>query len=138
MPAKSKKQIKFFRTVMGAKKHQKGVKGAAKEVAKQMPEKEIKKFLKKESYEAGEMFEEIFETFMQQYYVVESTRAPFQKEEDEEDMENNADEEDGVDEDEEEKADKDYDGDGKVESKKDEYFGSRDKAIKKAMHSKKK
>ena len=27
-------------------------------------------------------------------------------------------------------ADKDYDGDGKVESSKEEYFGSRDKAIK--------
>ena len=32
----------------------------------------------------------------------------------------------------EKKADKDYDGDGKVESSKDEYFGSKDKAIKKA------
>ena len=31
------------------------------------------------------------------------------------------------------KADKDYDGDGKVESSKDEYFGSKDKAIKKDM-----
>ena len=31
------------------------------------------------------------------------------------------------------KAKKDYDGDGKVESSKDEYFGSKDKAIKKAM-----
>jgi len=31
------------------------------------------------------------------------------------------------------KAKKDYDGDGKVESGKDEYFGSRNKAIKKAM-----
>lgn len=132
MPAKSEKQRKFFGAAMGAKKHQKGVKGAAKKVAKQMPEKEIKKFLKKESYEAGEMFEEIFETFMQQYYVVESTRAPFQKEKDEDE------EECGCDEDEEETADKDYDGDGKVESKKDEYFGSRDKAIKKAVHSKKK
>jgi hypothetical protein len=30
-------------------------------------------------------------------------------------------------------ADKDYDGDGEVESKKDEYMGSKDKAIKKAM-----
>lgn len=35
-----------------------------------------------------------------------------------------------------EKADKDYDGDGEVESKKDEYFGSKDKAIKKAMGKK--
>tara|TARA_B100000902_G_scaffold171140_1_gene165465 strand:+ start:1859 stop:2833 length:975 start_codon:yes stop_codon:yes gene_type:complete len=33
-------------------------------------------------------------------------------------------------------AKKDYDGDGKVESGKDEYFGSRDKAIKKAMGKK--
>tara|TARA_B100001741_G_C16510106_1_gene579238 strand:+ start:165 stop:1133 length:969 start_codon:yes stop_codon:yes gene_type:complete len=37
---------------------------------------------------------------------------------------------------EEKKAKKDYDGDGKVESGKDEYFGSRDKAIKKAMGKK--
>ncbi len=34
------------------------------------------------------------------------------------------------------KADKDYDGDGKIESGKDEYFGSKDKAIKKAMGKK--
>jgi len=34
-------------------------------------------------------------------------------------------------------ADKDYDGDGKVESGTDEYMGSRDKAIKKAMAMKK-
>ena len=34
------------------------------------------------------------------------------------------------------KADKDYDGDGEVESSKDEYFGSKDKAIKKAMGKK--
>ena len=37
---------------------------------------------------------------------------------------------------EEKKAKKDYDGDGKIESGKDEYFGSRDKAIKKAMAGK--
>ena len=37
----------------------------------------------------------------------------------------------------EKKADKDYDGDGNVESGTDEYMGSRDKAIKKAMSSKK-
>ena len=37
----------------------------------------------------------------------------------------------------EKKADKDYDGDGKIESGKDEYMGSRDKAIKKAMGKKK-
>jgi hypothetical protein len=35
-----------------------------------------------------------------------------------------------------EKAAKDYDGDGKIESGKDEYFGSKDKAIKKAMGKK--
>jgi len=35
-------------------------------------------------------------------------------------------------------ADKDYDGDGKVESSKEEYFGSKDKAIKKKMAEKKK
>lgn len=34
-------------------------------------------------------------------------------------------------------AKKDYDGDGKVESSKDEYFGSKDKAIKAAMEKKK-
>ena len=37
----------------------------------------------------------------------------------------------------EKKADKDYDGDGKVESGKAEYFGSKDKAIKKACGCKK-
>ena len=37
----------------------------------------------------------------------------------------------------EEKADKDYDGDGKVESSEDEFLGSRDKAIKKAMKKEK-
>ena len=36
----------------------------------------------------------------------------------------------------EKKAKKDYDGDGKIESGKDEYMGSRDKAIKKAMGKK--
>jgi hypothetical protein len=36
------------------------------------------------------------------------------------------------------KSTKDYDGDGKVESSKDEYFGSKDKAIKKAIDKKKK
>ena len=39
--------------------------------------------------------------------------------------------------DEQKMADKDYDGDGKVESGTDEYMGSRDKAIKKAMGKKK-
>ena len=36
------------------------------------------------------------------------------------------------------KSTKDYDGDGKVESGKEEYFGSKDKAIKKAIDKKKK
>ena len=36
----------------------------------------------------------------------------------------------------EKKADKDYDGDGTIESGKEEYFGSKDKAIKKAMGKK--
>ena len=35
----------------------------------------------------------------------------------------------------EEKAAKDYDGDGRIESPEDEFMGSRDKAIKKAMKS---
>jgi len=53
MPAKSEKQRKFFGAVMGAKKGQKGVTGAAKKAAKEMPEKEVKKFLKvKESFDA--------------------------------------------------------------------------------------
>jgi len=51
MPAKSEKQRKFFGAVMGAKKGQKGVTGAAKKTAKEMPKKEIKKFLKKESFD---------------------------------------------------------------------------------------
>lgn len=52
MPAKSEKQRNFFGAVMGAKKGQKGVSGAAKKTAKEMPEKEIKKFLKlKESFD---------------------------------------------------------------------------------------
>ncbi len=55
MPAKSEKQRKFFGAVMGAKKGQKGVSGAAKVVAKEMPKKEIKKFLKKESLTFDEL-----------------------------------------------------------------------------------
>jgi len=51
MPAKSEKQKRFFGAVMGAKKGQKGVKGSAKEVSKEMPKKEIKKFLNKESFD---------------------------------------------------------------------------------------
>jgi hypothetical protein len=55
MPAKSEKQRKFFGAVMGAKKGQKDVTGAAKKAAKEMPEKEIKKFLKKESLSFDEL-----------------------------------------------------------------------------------
>ena len=44
---------------MGAKKGQKGVKGAAKEVAKEMPEKEIKKYLKKESLSFDELVKSV-------------------------------------------------------------------------------
>lgn len=59
MPAKSEKQRKFFGAVMGAKKGQKGVTGAAKEVAGEMTKKEIKKFLKKESF--NDVFEALLE-----------------------------------------------------------------------------
>jgi hypothetical protein len=51
MPSKSEKQKKFFGAVMGAKKGQKGISGQAKKTAKEMSEKEIKKFLKKESFD---------------------------------------------------------------------------------------
>lgn len=57
MPAKSEKQKKFFGAVMGAKKGQKSVTGAAKKIAKKMPKKEIKKFLKKRSDEDEETFD---------------------------------------------------------------------------------
>lgn len=51
MPAKSEKQKKFFGAVMGAKKGQSNVSGEAKKVAKELPKKEIKKFLKTEEDE---------------------------------------------------------------------------------------
>lgn len=51
MPAKTEKQKRFFGAVMGAKKGQSSVTGAAKKVAKEMPKKEIKKFLKKENFD---------------------------------------------------------------------------------------
>ena len=60
MPSKTEKQRKFFGAVMGAKKGQKGSSGEAKKVAKEMPKKEIKKFLKKEEdeqYASGEKSE---------------------------------------------------------------------------------
>lgn len=47
MPSVSEKQRKFFGAVMGAKKGQNGISKKAKEVAEEMPKKEIKKFLKK-------------------------------------------------------------------------------------------
>lgn len=46
MPSTTEKQRKFFGAVMGAKKGQKGISKKAKEVATEMPKKEIKKFLK--------------------------------------------------------------------------------------------
>ena len=52
MPAKTEKQKKFFGAVMGAKKGQKNVSGEAKKVAKELPKKEIKKFLKREDEES--------------------------------------------------------------------------------------
>jgi hypothetical protein len=52
MPAKSEKQRKFFGAVMGAKKGQKGVTGAAKKASKEMSKSSIKDFLKKESFDA--------------------------------------------------------------------------------------
>lgn len=51
MPAKSEKQRRFFGAVMGAKKGQKGVTGAAKKAAKEMTKGQIKDYLKKESFE---------------------------------------------------------------------------------------
>jgi hypothetical protein len=50
MPSKSEKQRKFFGAVMGAKTGQKNITGAAKKTAKGMLKREIKKFLKKESF----------------------------------------------------------------------------------------
>jgi len=52
MPAKSEKQRKFFGAVMSAKKGKKEVTGAAKKASKEMSEKTIKDFLKKESFDS--------------------------------------------------------------------------------------
>ena len=65
MPAKSEKQKKFFGAVMGAKKGQKNVTGAAKKASKDMSKKEIKKFLKKES------FDTTVNSLLQKIFVVE-------------------------------------------------------------------
>lgn len=51
MPSKTTKQQKFFGAVMGAKKGQTGVTKKAKDVANEMPKKEIKKFLSTEEDE---------------------------------------------------------------------------------------
>lgn len=51
MPAKSEKQKRFFGAVMGAKKGQKNITGAAKKTSNEMTKKEIKKYLKKESFD---------------------------------------------------------------------------------------
>jgi len=49
MPAKSEKQRRFFGAVMSAKKHKKGVSGAAAKAAKGMTTKQIKDFLHTEN-----------------------------------------------------------------------------------------
>ena len=66
MPATSEKQKKFFGTVMGAKRGQKGSSPQAKKVAKEMPEKEIKHFLKKEDEETPKNNEEDAESVASQ------------------------------------------------------------------------
>lgn len=76
MPAKSEKQRKFFGAVMGAKKGKGSkVKGAAKKVAKEMPEKEIKKFLKKESYD--DLVNEYLKTYLLEMDVRQDPREGF-------------------------------------------------------------
>lgn len=65
MPAKSEKQRKFFGAVMGAKKGQKNIKGAAKKVSQKMPKKEIKKYLKNES------FENTIKSILNKIYIIE-------------------------------------------------------------------
>jgi len=56
MPSVSEKQRRFFGAVEGAKKGKKGVSGKAKKVAEEMPEKEIKKFLKTKRRKVKESF----------------------------------------------------------------------------------
>lgn len=53
MPATSEKQKRFFGAVMGAKKGQQGVSGAAKKAAKDMTTSQIKDFLTSEDNEEG-------------------------------------------------------------------------------------
>lgn len=73
MPAKSEKQRKFFGAVMGAKKGQTNVTGAAKETAKEMPKKEIKKFLKKES------FDDKINAILGRYFITEKEHCKYAK-----------------------------------------------------------
>ena len=65
MPATSEKQKRFFGAVMGAKKGQKDVSGAAKKAAKGMTKTQIKHFLKtkEEDYQAPikEKFKQFFD-----------------------------------------------------------------------------
>ena len=51
MPPKTEKQQDLFRAAMGAEEGQKNVSGEAKKIAKQMPKKKIKEFLKMEDEE---------------------------------------------------------------------------------------
>lgn len=71
MPAKSEKQRKFFGAVMGAKKGQAGVSGAAKKTAKEIPKKEIKKFLKKENFD--DVVNNLLEKFFREGMTLEKT-----------------------------------------------------------------
>jgi hypothetical protein len=71
MSAKSEKQKKFFGAVMGAKKGQSGVTGCAKKAAKEMPEKEIKKFLKKESFD--DVVNNLLEKFFKEGITLEKS-----------------------------------------------------------------
>lgn len=120
MPAKSEKQRKFFGAVMGAKKSNDKVKGAAAKVAKKMPKKKIKKFLKKESAFASNMNalvenaqpENIFDFAYQQVMSMYLEKLDAVGEEDD-----------------------DINNDGEV-NKTDEFLKNRRKKISKAIHGK--
>jgi hypothetical protein len=67
MPSTTEKQKRFFGAVMGVKKGQKGVSGAAKKAAKEMTKKEIKKYLKvKENKITFANFFNLFEAKLKQ------------------------------------------------------------------------
>jgi hypothetical protein len=70
MPSKTEKQKRFFGAVMGAKKGKAKVTGAAKKAAAKMPEKKIKEFLKKESFD--ETVNNFLEKFFREGMTVES------------------------------------------------------------------